>query len=218
MVLYLKHYAPRAFFAAKRVYLRLTRKTRAYSRERNRGRREIRAFDCREVTPEQVGFPGARLMTRLKRRVARNRSQNHRDGVSDQPSALGAAGRGGLDQAQAWLLGDREPPASCVGRVAGRRPQPGAPCQCNAGVANASPAARACGASVCEERANPKNTLLSAAFPTMLDVPQPRPRTPPRFGLHQSRCFLVLTNMKTRVLWFSLLSSFRISFLLKSGS
>jgi predicted transposase YbfD/YdcC len=41
------------------------------SRERNRGRREIRALDCREVTPEQAGFPGARSIARLKRRVRR---------------------------------------------------------------------------------------------------------------------------------------------------
>lgn len=40
-------------------------------RERNRSRREIRLLDCREVTPEQVGFPGARLIARLKRRVRR---------------------------------------------------------------------------------------------------------------------------------------------------
>jgi predicted transposase YbfD/YdcC len=29
-------------------------------------------LDCQEVTPEQVGFPGARLIARLKRRVRRN--------------------------------------------------------------------------------------------------------------------------------------------------
>jgi hypothetical protein len=29
-------------------------------------------LECREVTPEQVGFPGARLIARLKRRVRRN--------------------------------------------------------------------------------------------------------------------------------------------------
>ena len=28
-------------------------------------------MECREVTPEQVGFPGARLIARLKRRVRR---------------------------------------------------------------------------------------------------------------------------------------------------
>lgn len=28
-------------------------------------------MDCREVTPEQVGFPGARLIARLRRRVRR---------------------------------------------------------------------------------------------------------------------------------------------------
>jgi hypothetical protein len=28
-------------------------------------------LECREVTPEQVGFPGARLIARLKRRVRR---------------------------------------------------------------------------------------------------------------------------------------------------
>ena len=40
-------------------------------RERNRGRREIRFLECVEVTPEQVGFPGARLIARLRRRVRR---------------------------------------------------------------------------------------------------------------------------------------------------
>lgn len=29
-------------------------------------------MECREVTPEQVGFPGARLIARLKRRVRRH--------------------------------------------------------------------------------------------------------------------------------------------------
>jgi hypothetical protein len=29
-------------------------------------------LECREVTPEQVGFPGARLIARLKRRVRRH--------------------------------------------------------------------------------------------------------------------------------------------------
>ena len=29
-------------------------------------------MECREVSPEQVGFPGARLIARLKRRVRRN--------------------------------------------------------------------------------------------------------------------------------------------------
>lgn len=41
-------------------------------RERNRRRREIRVLECLEVTPEQVGFPGARLIARLRRRVRRN--------------------------------------------------------------------------------------------------------------------------------------------------
>ena len=42
-------------------------------RERNRGRLEIRLLDCREVTPSQVGFPGARLAARLETRVRRKR-------------------------------------------------------------------------------------------------------------------------------------------------
>lgn len=42
------------------------------TRERNRGRREIRLLECREVSPEQVGFPGARLIARLQRRVRRH--------------------------------------------------------------------------------------------------------------------------------------------------
>jgi hypothetical protein len=46
-------------------------RSRALSRERNRGRREIRLLECREVTPAQVGFPGARLIARLRRRVRR---------------------------------------------------------------------------------------------------------------------------------------------------
>ena len=40
-------------------------------RERNRGRLEIRSLQCREVTPSQVGFPGARLAARLETRVRR---------------------------------------------------------------------------------------------------------------------------------------------------
>jgi len=41
------------------------------SRERNRGRREIRVLDCRETTPQQAGFPGAQTIARLRRRVRR---------------------------------------------------------------------------------------------------------------------------------------------------
>src|SRR5437879_10983147 len=41
-------------------------------REHNRSRREIQVLECREVTPEQVSFPGARLVARLRRRVRRN--------------------------------------------------------------------------------------------------------------------------------------------------
>jgi hypothetical protein len=40
-------------------------------RERNRGRLEIRALECVEVTPREVGFPGARLAARLETRVRR---------------------------------------------------------------------------------------------------------------------------------------------------
>src|SRR5438045_9536858 len=40
-------------------------------REHNRSRREIRLLECREMTPEQVSFPGARLIARLRRRVRR---------------------------------------------------------------------------------------------------------------------------------------------------
>lgn len=39
------------------------------TREVNRSRRELRVLECREVTPGQVGFPGARLIARLRRRV-----------------------------------------------------------------------------------------------------------------------------------------------------
>src|SRR6266571_1993924 len=42
------------------------------TREQNRSRREIRILECLEVSPEQVGFPGARLIARLRRRVRRN--------------------------------------------------------------------------------------------------------------------------------------------------
>jgi hypothetical protein len=41
-------------------------------REHNRGRLEIRLLDCLEVTPSQVGFPGARLAARLERRIKRD--------------------------------------------------------------------------------------------------------------------------------------------------
>jgi hypothetical protein len=40
-------------------------------REHNRSRLEIRALECLEVTPSQVGFPGARLAARLETRVRR---------------------------------------------------------------------------------------------------------------------------------------------------
>ena len=40
-------------------------------REHNRGRLEIRFLECVEVTPSQVGFPGAWLAARLETRVKR---------------------------------------------------------------------------------------------------------------------------------------------------
>ena len=41
------------------------------TRENNRGRREIRVLDCREVSPQQVGFPGVQTIARLRRRIRR---------------------------------------------------------------------------------------------------------------------------------------------------
>ena len=41
-------------------------------REHNRRRLEIRYLQCLEVTPSQVGWPGARLVARLETRVKRN--------------------------------------------------------------------------------------------------------------------------------------------------
>lgn len=41
------------------------------TRERNRKRREIRAVEVREVTPQQAGFAGARTIARLQRLVRR---------------------------------------------------------------------------------------------------------------------------------------------------
>ena|SRR5437867_3803868 len=46
------------------------------TREHNRSRREIRVLECLEVTPEQVGFPGARLIARLRRRVRRKANKS----------------------------------------------------------------------------------------------------------------------------------------------
>ena len=48
-----------------------TARTHAITRENNRGRREIRVLDCREVCPQQVGFPGVHTIARLRRRVRR---------------------------------------------------------------------------------------------------------------------------------------------------
>ena len=48
-----------------------TAQTRVLKREHNRGRLEIRCLECLEVTPSQVGFPGARLAARLESRVKR---------------------------------------------------------------------------------------------------------------------------------------------------
>ena len=41
-------------------------------REHNRSRLEIRYLQCLEVTPSQVGWPGARLAARLETRVKRH--------------------------------------------------------------------------------------------------------------------------------------------------
>jgi len=47
-------------------------------REHNRSRLEIRCLECLEVTPGQVGFPGARLVARLETRVKRKDSQTQK--------------------------------------------------------------------------------------------------------------------------------------------
>ena len=47
-------------------------RTAVVKREHNRGRLEIRALECQQVTPSQVGFPGARLAARLETRVKRH--------------------------------------------------------------------------------------------------------------------------------------------------
>jgi len=41
------------------------------TRENNRGRHEIRVIDCRDASPQQVGFPGVQTIARLRRRVRR---------------------------------------------------------------------------------------------------------------------------------------------------
>ena len=41
-------------------------------REHNRSRLEIRYLQCLEVTPSQMGWPGARLAARLETRVKRH--------------------------------------------------------------------------------------------------------------------------------------------------
>ena len=41
------------------------------TREKNRGRNEVRVLDCREACPQQVGFPGVQSIARLRRRVRR---------------------------------------------------------------------------------------------------------------------------------------------------
>lgn len=50
---------------------RPTKETQIIRQEKNRGRLEIRSLDVIEVTPSQVGFPGARLAARLITRVKR---------------------------------------------------------------------------------------------------------------------------------------------------
>jgi predicted transposase YbfD/YdcC len=41
------------------------------TREKNRGRPEIRVIDCQDASPQQVGFPGVQTIARLRRRVRR---------------------------------------------------------------------------------------------------------------------------------------------------
>ena len=41
------------------------------TREKNRGRHEIRVIDCQDASPQQVGFPGVQTIVRLRRRVRR---------------------------------------------------------------------------------------------------------------------------------------------------
>ena len=51
---------------------RPTARTRALTRERNRGRWEIRRLDCQDAAPQRVGFPGVQTIGRLQRRVRRH--------------------------------------------------------------------------------------------------------------------------------------------------
>lgn len=78
-------------------------------REHNRGRLEIRALACLEVTPSQVGFPGARLAARLETRVKRN-GKWHREVIyllsSLTLEALQAQGMLGLKRGY-WVIESR---------------------------------------------------------------------------------------------------------------
>ena len=69
--------------------------TQAHRREHNRSRREVRALHTVPVTPEEVGFPGAAQIAKLRTRVrgCRRRSQETRylntSARNEQRDALG---------------------------------------------------------------------------------------------------------------------------------
>ena len=58
-------------FTEQRFSPQPTPHTHIMTRERNRGRREIRVLDCRDASPQQVGFPGVQSIARRRRRVRR---------------------------------------------------------------------------------------------------------------------------------------------------
>jgi hypothetical protein len=69
--------------------------------------------------PRAGGLSGSAIDCALAPAGATQGQEQHRDGLFDQQSDAGPIERAGLDQAQAGLLGDREPLTPCAGRVAG---------------------------------------------------------------------------------------------------
>ena len=121
-------------------------------REWNRGRAEIRVLDCQETTPAQVGFPGARTIARLKRRVRRKGKKTTEINYlisSLTQEELDARGMHQLKRGY-WVIESRlHHPLD----VTMAENQSGAPPRCRAGVGDVSTGRRHFGPGVATNRA-----------------------------------------------------------------
>jgi hypothetical protein len=156
-------------------------------------------LECQEVTPEQVSFPGARLIARLRRRVRRKGKPS-----TETVYLISSLTLEQLD-ALGWLrlkrgygiIESRLHHALDVSLDEDRSRVRHANAALVLGMFR--PAGSERGASGHCPSADPQNPLECAALSATIRTSQRRPRASPRVGLRQKPRFLEVGQMKRRV-------------------